>query len=84
MEEQIVVCHFEANHSRSPEGRFVVPLPRDPCAKSIGESRSQAVRRFLSLECSHTAKGRFEELDDVMQEYLHLGHAEPIPTAELD
>ena len=83
MEERMVVRHFEANHSRSPKGRFVVPLSRDPSAKSIGESMSQAVRRFLSLERSLTGKGRFEELDDVMQEYFHLGHAEPIPTAEL-
>ena len=84
MEERTVVRHFEAKHSRSSEGRFVVPLPRNPSAKSVGESRSQAVRRFLSLERTLTAKGRFKELDDVMQEYLHLGHTEPIPTTDLE
>jgi negative regulator of replication initiation len=86
-EERTVVRHFESNHSRSKEGRFVVLLPRNPSAKQIGESRSQAVRRFLSLERvrrfvslepSLTAKGRFKELDDVMQKYLDLGHAEQI------
>ena len=56
-EERMVVRHFDSNHSCSREGRFVVPLPRDPSTKSIGESRSQAVRRFLSLEHSLTTKG---------------------------
>jgi hypothetical protein len=83
-EERTVVRHFESNHSRSKEGRFVVLLPRNPSAKQIGESRSQAVRRFLSLERSLTAKGRFKELDDVMQEYLDLGHAEPISSTDLE
>ena len=66
MEERIVVRHFEANYSRLPEGRFVVPLPRNPSTKSIGESRSQADRRFLSLERSLNTKGRFEEVNDVI------------------
>ena len=83
-EERTVVRHFESNHSRSKEGRFVIPLPRNPSAKQIGESRSQAVRRFLSPERSLTAKGRFKELDDVMQEYLDLGHAEPISSTDLE
>ena len=48
-EERIVVRHFESNHTRSTEGRFSVPLPRNPSATPLGESRSQAVRRFLSL-----------------------------------
>jgi hypothetical protein len=80
----MVVRHFESNHSRSKEGRFVVPLPRNPSAKRIGESRSQAVRRFLSLERTLTAKGRFKELDAIMQEYLDLGHAEPISSTDLE
>ena len=79
MKERTVVRHFEANHSRSPVGRFIVPLARDPSAKSIGESRSQAVRRFLALEASLTAKGHFKELADVMQGYFDLKHAEEVP-----
>ena len=38
------------NHSCCKEGRLIVPLPKDPNARPIGESRSQAVKRFLSLE----------------------------------
>ena len=48
LEERSVVEHFMSNHSRSQAGRFMVPLPRKPGAGSIGESRSQAVRRFLT------------------------------------
>ena len=51
-EERLVLDHFQAHHSRTRAGRFVVPLPRKPDAKPIGESRSQAVRRFLCLERS--------------------------------
>ena len=80
----MVVRHFETSHSRSPDGKFIVPLPQDPSAKSIGESRSQAVRRFLSLERSLNAKGRFKKLDDVIQEYFDLGHAEEVLTADME
>ena len=47
-EEREVVKHFEANHYRKEDGRFVVPLPRNSSCGPIGESRTQAVRRFLS------------------------------------
>ena len=83
-EERMVVRHFESNHTRSTEGRFIVPLPRNPSATPLGESRSQAVRRFLSLERSLNQKGRFEEFDAVMQEYFDLKHAEEVPTPDLE
>ena len=79
----MVVEHFDKNHHRSESGRFIVPLPRRPQAKSIGESRSQAVRRFLSLERSLHAKDRFQEFSDVIEEYFEMQHAELVPTADL-
>ena len=54
-----------------------MPLPRKPEAKDLGESKSQAVRRFLSLERSLHSEGKFKEVDGVIQEYFTLGHAEP-------
>ena len=84
IEERTVVRHFESNHSRSKEGRFIVPLPKDPNARPIGESRSQAVKRFLSLERSLNQKGCFQEFNTVMQEYLDLKHAEAIPMPDLE
>ncbi len=59
VEERTVMRHFDSNHSHSKEGRFVVPLPKDPNARLIGESRLQAVRRFFALEYSLKARGRF-------------------------
>ena len=84
MEERMVVRHLESNHSSTEKGRFVVPLPKDQSTKPIGESRSQAVRRFLSLERSLKARDCFKEFNDVMQEYLDLGHAEMIPVTDLE
>ena len=83
-EEQLVVQHFKDNHSRSEDGCFIVPLPKKAHAKSLGESRSQAVRRFLSLERSLNAKEQFDEFDSVMNEYFEKGHAELVPLDDLE
>ena len=83
MEERIVVQHFKANHIRNPDGRFVVPLPKKSDANALGESRSQAVRRFLSLEHSLKSKNRFEDFNGVIQEYFDMKHAEAVPMEDL-
>ena len=49
-EEQSVVQHFKDNHSQTEDGHFIVRLPKKPHAKPLGESRCQALRRFLSFE----------------------------------
>ncbi len=82
-QEKTVVKHFQESHSRDSTGRFVVPLPKNPASKPLGESRSQALRRFLSLERSLRSKGQFAEFAAVMQEYLDLDHAEKIPSPDL-
>ena len=84
VDEQSVVTHFQRAHSRNEAGRFIVPLPRKPDVKPLGESRSLAVRRFLSLECTLHSKGRFQDLSQVMEEYFEMGHAEAVPKADLD
>ena len=82
-EEQIVVTHFQDTHQVDEEGRFIVPLPRKSGVKPIGESRSQAVRRFLSLERSLCSKKHFQEFSDVIREYFDMDHAELVPAADL-
>ena len=59
VEECSVVQHFKTNHSPTSIARFIVPFPRRPDAKPIGESRSQAVSRFLALEHSLCRKNKF-------------------------
>ena len=83
-EEQAAVLHFKENHRRTESGRFIVPLPRKSNPPSVGESRSQAVRRFLSLEHSLHSKNEFSAFDEVMQEYFDLCHAELVPAADLE
>ena len=84
MEERTVLRHFELDHFRNKNGRFVVPLPKTSDAKPLGESRSQAVRRLLSLERSLNAKGRFAEFEAVMKEYVDLQHAKIVPVNDLE
>ena len=82
-EERLVVHHFKETHSRFETGRFIVPLPKNPQKKSLGESRSQAVRRYISLERSLYSKDHFQEFSAVMEEYFQSGHAEPVPPNDL-
>ena len=82
-EERHVVQFFDSHHSRADDGNFIVPLPRKPEVDPLGVSRSQAIRRFLSLERSLHSKGQFEELDLVMKEYFDMGHAEQVPVIDM-
>lgn len=84
LEEKFVVQHYEENHSRTSSGRFIVPLPKRSDASAIGESRSQAVRRFLSLERSLHSKNQFQAFNEVMKDYFDKGHAELVPAADLE
>lgn len=84
LEEGTVLKHFDAHHHHTDNGSFVIPLPKKPDSKPLGESRSQAVRRFLSLERTLKRKNMFREFENVMQEYLDLGHAETVPTEDED
>ena len=79
-EEQAVTLYFQNTHSRTEEGRFVVPLPKDPQARPLGESRAQAVRRFMTMEHNLHSKGQFPEFAVVMKEYMQL---EPVTVADL-
>lgn len=78
--QRAVIHHFEENHKRNEDGRFFVPLPRDPQVKQLGESISSAVCRFLSRERSLQSKNKFDEFANVMNEYMDLQHAELVAT----
>uniref|UniRef100_A0A1X7VJB4 Peptidase aspartic putative domain-containing protein n=1 Tax=Amphimedon queenslandica TaxID=400682 RepID=A0A1X7VJB4_AMPQE len=84
MEGHAVIQHFQDKHYRTPLARFVVPLPRKLNIASIGELKSQAIRRFLALERNLNSKGKFSEVESVMLEYLKLGHAEEVPIKDFD
>ena len=65
-------------------GHFIVPLPKKAHAKLLGKSRSQTVRRFLSLEQSLYAKEQFDEFDAMMNEYFEKGLAERVSLYDLE
>ncbi len=50
----------------------------------MGESRAQAVSRFISFKRSLHARGQFRELEKVIDEYFHDHHAERVPLDEHD
>ena len=83
-EERTVLEHFKSHHAHLPDGRFVVPLPRKPNVGPLGESRSQAVRIFLSFERTLHAKGQSQEFEAVIREYFDSNHAEEVPTCDLN
>ena len=84
LEEQEVVEHFKQHHYQNSEGRFIVPLSKHTNVKPLGESRSQAVRRFMYLEQSLRKKNQHEPFTSMMQEYFNLGHAESVPEKDFD
>lgn len=83
-DESAAVTHFEKRHTRLENGRFLVPLPKKAERKPLGESRSQAVRRFLAFERSLHSRGLFPEFKAVIEEYFTMDHAEPVPAVDLE
>lgn len=60
----------------------MIPLPRKTDPPTLGESRSQAVKRFITLERSLQYKGRVQDFNEAT-EYMESGHAEEVPTEDL-
>ena len=79
----MVVDHFETQHSHSLSGRFVIPLPQRVNVPTIGESRSQAIRRFVYLERLWSTKRLSCQFNNVISEYFNMSHAEPVPESDL-
>ncbi len=75
--------HFVSNHVFLSQGLYQVTLPRKADAPVLGESRSQALRRLKTNEQSLLKKGKWQQFQDVVKEYMDLGHAEPVPDNEL-
>ena len=79
-EEPYVVKDF---HSQSKSGRYIVSLPKKTLCPLLGESRPQAVRRFLALERLLYSKCQFREFANVMNEYFTMNHVDPVSVTDL-
>ena len=61
--------------------RYQVTLPKRDDVPPLGDSRSQALHRYMTNERSILRKGIWKPFQDVVQSYLDLGHAELVPTS---
>ena len=60
-EDQRVLDHFQDTHVRLPTGQYQVILPLQLPAPELGESRQNAIHRFLGNERSLKRHGKWEE-----------------------
>ena len=71
--------HFEETHLYLPsENRYLVRLPKVDEDATLGESKTAAVNRARGNEKSLIRKNKLQEFQNVMQEYVDLGHAQPV------
>ncbi len=82
-DDQQAMDHFARTHRTAPDGRFIITLPKKLDPSTLGDSRPQAIKRFLASEKSLTKKGKMEEFQAVLSEYVTLGHAEQVPRHQL-
>lgn len=81
--EQEIMCenHFIKHTTRNQDGRFIVSMPFSQSPDVLGESYSQAKRRFLTLERRLGSSPELKKLyTDFIHEYLSLGHMSKVTT----
>ena len=81
--------HYEETHSYiKSQKRYMVRLPKVEVNTTLGESKTAAINWAKGNERSLVRKNKLQDFQSVMQEYLDLGHAQPVtqqmckPTAE--
>ena len=82
--DKLALQHYNQHLKHGENGSFVVKLPFKPQRSTLGESRSLALRRFLSLERRLRRSERFEAYGNVMNEYITSGHAERVPDNDIN
>lgn len=80
-EERACEDHFVRTTTRNDDGRFVVSMPLKKTPDALGETFSQAERRFLSLERRLQRSQTYKNLYiDFIREYEALGHMSLVTT----
>ena len=82
--DQLAVNHYLDHYHRLLDGRYSVKLPRKDPTPTLGESRSQALKRYLQNERSLKKRNQLEPFEKVLDEYEELDHAEKVPAADLE
>ena len=83
-EDQMALEHFADTHTRKEDGRYEVKLPRVQDPPELGNSQNMAIRRFHQNERSLRKKGLLDQFNQVVNEYVDLGHAEPVQEDKSD
>ena len=83
-EEKLCEEHYVATSTRDGTGRYVVRLPFKSNAKPLGNSRDIALKRLFQTgrKLGWDTEKR-KKYAAVLDEYLTLGHMEPVPATEL-
>ena len=82
--EELVQAHYDATTTYCQETcRYTVTLPRKTNIPALGDSRAQAMSRYVHNETSILRRKIYKPFQDVVQSYMDLGHAELVPSAEL-
>lgn len=83
MEERYCESHFIQNTKRNEDGRFIVTIPLKEDPHKLGETRTIAEKRFMSLERKLSSNHVLRELyTSFMSEYQELGHMSPVESQE--
>ena len=77
--EELVQEHYR--NTTTSLCRYQVTLPKREDVPPLGDSRSQALHRYMNNEKSIIRKGIWKPFQDVVQSYLDLGHAELVPSS---
>ena len=76
--------HYNNHVSYSPSNcRYQVTLPRKPDCQPLGESRPQAIQRYLCNERSIIRRGFHKDFQAQVQGYLDAMHAEKVPSVDI-
>ena len=79
-EDKQVEDHYQATTKYLPEAeRYEVALPKTEAISQLGDSKTQAISRFLSNEASTTRRGINPQFQAGVSSYLELHHAEEVP-----
>ncbi len=81
--DEAAVYHFSDTHSIEEDGRYKVRLSRITNPPELGQSRHLALKRLQQNEKSLAKKGKLNEFNSALREYLQLGHAEEVTASEL-
>lgn len=74
---------FQDTYTTTPDGGREVGMPTVEPTPVLGESRSKAVSRYLSLKKTLSRTGKWEAYRDAVNDFLISGHAERVPKEDM-